>query len=91
MIVNDNIIAREIQGEMVLLNKETGDYFSLNAIGTDIYNCICRGMEVEELINFLHERYDVEYNTFKQDVISLISKLKEKNIILNNQQNKQES
>ena len=84
MIVNDKIIAREIQGETVLLNKESGDYFSLNAVGTDIYNCICRGMETETIVSFLLDRYDVEHNTLKNDVISLVSELKEKKIILNN-------
>ena len=84
MIINDKIIAKEIQGEAVLLNKESGDYFSLNAVGTDIYNCICRGMETETIVSFLLDRYDVEHNTLKNDVISLVSELKEKKIILNN-------
>ena len=84
MIVNGKIIAREIQGETVLLNKESGDYFSLNAVGTDIYNCICKGMETETIVSFLLDRYDVEHNTLKNDVISLVSELKEKKIILNN-------
>jgi len=84
MIVNDKIIAREIQGETVLLNKESGDYFSLNTVGTDIYNCICKGMEIETIVSFLLDRYDVEYNTLKNDVISLVSELKEKKIILKN-------
>jgi len=84
MIINDKIIAREIHGETVLLNKESGDYFSLNTVGTEIFNCICRGMETEDTVSFLLDRYDVEYNTLKNDVISLVSELKEKEIILNN-------
>jgi len=83
MVINEKIIAREIHGEMVLLNKENGDYFSLNSIGTDIYNCFSKGMEIEEITDFLLEKYDVEYKVLKQDVISLISELKEKNIIIN--------
>jgi len=83
MVINEKIIAREIHGEMVLLNKENGDYFSLNSIGTDIYNCLSKGMEIEEITDFLLEKYDVEYKVLKQDVISLISELKEKNIIIN--------
>ena len=90
MIINDKIIAREIQGETVLLNKESGDYFSLNAVGTDIYNCICRGMEIEDIMSFLLDKYDIGYDTLKQDVISLISGLKEKNIILSAQKSKPE-
>ena len=90
MIINDKIIAREIRGETVLLNKESGDYFSLNAVGTDIYNCICKGMEIDVIVSFLLESYGVEHDILKQDVISLVSELKEKNIILNNLYNKPE-
>ncbi|MCX6383220.1 MAG: PqqD family protein [Actinobacteria bacterium] len=90
MIVNDKIVAREIQGETVLLNKETGDYFSLNTVGTEIFNCICKGMEIEVIVDFLLDKYDVEYDTFKQDVVSLVSELSEKKIILNNKHYKPE-
>jgi hypothetical protein len=83
MKINEKIIAREIQGEAVLLNKENGDYFSLNIVGTDIYNCICKGLETEDIVTTLLQKYNVEHDTLKDDVISLISKLKEKKIILN--------
>ena len=82
MIVNDKIIAREIQGETVLLNKESGDYFSLNTIGTEIYNCICKGMEIDAIVKFLLDRYNVEDDILKRDVISLVSELKGKKIII---------
>jgi hypothetical protein len=84
MVVNDKIIAREIQGETVLLNKENGDYFSLNTVGTEIFNCIHKGMEIETIVSFLLARYDVEYNKLKNDVTSLVSELKRKKIILSN-------
>ena len=38
MIINSEIIAKELQGETVLLNKESGDYFTLNNMGTEVYN-----------------------------------------------------
>ena len=85
MIINKKIITREIQGETVLLNQENGDYFSLNGIGTEVYNCICEGMEIEEIVNFLLNKYDVEHDILKNDVASLINKMQEKNILLDKQ------
>ncbi|MDD3777684.1 MAG: PqqD family protein [Actinomycetota bacterium] len=82
MKINENIISREIQGETVLLNKQNGDYFSLNNVGTDIFNCIGQNMEAEAIVNSLFEKYDIEYEQLKSDVLSLISELKEKNILL---------
>ena len=82
MNINKKIIAKEIQGETVLLNKENGDYFSLNKMGTEIYNCICSGKEIDEITGYLFEKYDEEYNTIKKDIEDLISGLKKKNIII---------
>ena len=84
MIINKKIIAREIEGETVLLNKENGDYFSLNNIGTEIYNCICDGMETDEIVSFLFNKYNVEFDTLKCDIESLIDEMQEKNILVKN-------
>ena len=85
MIINKKIITREIQGETVLLNQENGDYFSLNSIGTEVYNCICKGMETEEIVNFLLNKYDASHDTLKNDIVSLINKMQEKNILVDRQ------
>ncbi len=81
MIINSNIIAKDLQGEMVLLNKENGDYFTLNNMGTEVYNCICDGMETGEIIDLLFEKYDISYDKLKADIMSLIDEMKEKNIL----------
>ena len=85
MIINKKIIAKEIKDETVLLNPENGDYFSLNAMGTKVYNCICEGMETEEIVNSLLGEYDIGYDTLKNDIESLVNKMKEKNILIDKQ------
>jgi hypothetical protein len=84
MFINDKIITRQLQGETVLLNMENGDYFTLNQMGTEIFSCISEGMDTEGIIEHLLEIYDAEYDRVKNDVISLIDKMKEKNIIIGN-------
>ena len=81
MKVNKDIIARDIQGDTVLLNMKTGDYFSLNAVGTDIYNCISEGIDNASIIDCLVEKYEVTGEQLKSDVSSLITELKENGII----------
>ena len=61
MIINKNIIARDLQGETVLLNKENGDYFTLNNMGSEVYSCICDGMETGEIVDLLFDKYDIIY------------------------------
>jgi len=81
MKINKDIISRVIQGDTVLLNKITGDYFSLNAVGTDIYNCLINEMEVNSIVDCLVDKYDVNAEQLKSDVIALIENLKENEIV----------
>lgn len=75
MKIKHGIIAREIQGETVLLNMETGDYFSLNTVGNEIYNCITSGMDIDGITTHITDSYDIDENTAKEDVLSLINDL----------------
>ncbi len=83
MKINKNIIARDIQGDMVLLNMITGDYFSLNSVGTDIYDCIVKEMDQSSILTFLLEKYNVDSEILTKDTINLIKELKENDIIEN--------
>ena len=60
MKINKDIIARDIHGDTVLLNIKTGDYFSLNAVGTDIFYCLQEGKNESETITCLLDKYDVD-------------------------------
>ena len=82
MKISDSIIAKEIQGETVLLNKENGDYFSLNKMGTEIYNYISGGKEIEKIADCLFKKYDTEYGIIKKDIEDLIITLKKKSILI---------
>lgn len=81
MKINKDIISRVIQGDTVLLNIITGDYFSLNAVGTDIYNCLVKDMEINSIIDCLVEKYDVTAEQLKSDVLTMISTFRENEII----------
>lgn len=81
MKINKDIIAREIQGDTVLLNLITGDYYSLNAVGTDIYNCITEGKDKDSMLEFLLAKYDVSAVQLKTDISALVSDLRECKII----------
>lgn len=81
MKLKQGIIAREIQGETVLLNMETGDYFSLNPVGNEIYKCISQGMDITGISEYIVATYDIDSKTAENDVISLVNDLKSNGII----------
>ena len=82
MIINSNIIAKDLQGEMVLLNKKNGDYFTLNSMGSEVYNLISDGVETGEIIDLLFDKYDIEYDKLKTDILSLLDEMRNKDILI---------
>lgn len=84
MKISKDIIAREIQGDTVLLNLVTGDYFSLNSVGTDIYNCLAEGLTVEQVRSCLLDKYDVDINQLDNDIALLLSELRTQGIVEEN-------
>lgn len=83
MKISEKIISKKIQGEIVLLNIENGDYFSLNPIGTEIFECISNGMHPSEIVTSLFEKYNVDLKNLENDVNSLIDKMIGKKILTN--------
>lgn len=81
MKINKDIIARDIQGDTVFLNMITGDYYSLNSVGTDIYNCITEEMKIDAIVKRLADKYNVETAQLNRDILDLIADLKENGII----------
>ena len=40
LVVTDGVVSRELDGETVVLNLETGIYFGLDAVATDMWRAI---------------------------------------------------
>ncbi|HEX5417398.1 MAG TPA: PqqD family protein, partial [Chloroflexota bacterium] len=51
--IREAVVWTEIQDESVLLDLETGRYFELNAIGTEIWRMISRRADEDEIVHAL--------------------------------------
>ncbi len=76
-----NILFREMEGEAVLLNVQTGVYFGLDKTGTAIWQMLEKKPRVETALKSMVEEYDVDPATCRQDMMKFISSL-EKNGLL---------
>lgn len=59
-INTSKVIAETIDGEAVLVNFDTGDYFSLDGVGAEIWDLIGSRATVEETVEALSARYDAD-------------------------------
>ena len=68
VIVNDSVVFAELDQEAVLLNVETGVYFGLDELGTEIWNLLAKGATENEIVDRLGAEYEVEPDQLRADV-----------------------
>ena len=69
--IDDQVVFRELEGEMVLLNLETGIYFGLDPIGTRIWMLLREHESLQQVFKVLLQEYDVPEPALKADLLRL--------------------
>jgi hypothetical protein len=87
-IVDSTIISRspsvltaEVDGEVVMMSIEQGQYFGLDDIGSDIWKRIERPCSFAALIDGLAVDYDADRATILADVHSLLLRMAEQDVV----------
>jgi hypothetical protein len=68
-------VSTDLDGETVILNLESGTYYSLDPVGTRIWSLIQESKTVGEIRDIILEEYEVEPDRCEQDIIALIEQL----------------
>jgi hypothetical protein len=79
--VHPSVIARELSGETVLLNLESGIYYGLDAVGTRVWQLIMEGCTIAAVCETMIAEYDVAPEVLRGDVARLVSELRERGIV----------
>ena len=69
--IDDQVVFRELEGEMVLLNLETGIYFGLDPVGTRIWTLLREHESLQQVFEVLLQEYDVPEPVLKADLLRL--------------------
>jgi len=78
MKLKKNIATSE---EGFIFNPSTGDSFSVNPIGTEILAFLKKDKPLDEIIEIMCEKYDVDRSIFEKDMDDFTSQLKEYTIL----------
>ncbi len=81
IIFADTVFAQEVDGEMVLLDMESENYFGLDEVGTAIWQAIQEDGLLQNVLETLLEQYDVEEEVLKKDLIGFVEKLVESGLV----------
>ncbi len=74
-------ISTTMDGETVVLNTESGRYFSLNRVGNTPWEALRGAQTTAALVATVVERYDVDLETATRDVRELLATLEEAGLV----------
>ncbi len=77
----ETVFAQEVDGEMVLLDMESENYFGLDEVGTAIWQAMQEKETLREVFEVLKEQYEVESEVLENDLSDFVGKLVESGLV----------
>ena len=73
---------RDLGGDLIILNFNSGMYYALDSVGVRIWELIQTPITVEGIRDAIVEEYDVDSDSCTNDLIALCQKLVDKGLIV---------
>jgi len=77
----DTVFAQEVDGEMVLLDMNSENYFGLDEVGTAIWQAMQETETLKEVFEVLLDQYDVEPEVLEKDLLGFVDKLAQSGLV----------
>lgn len=71
----NDVLFKEVGGEAVVLNLETGKYYGLDEVGARMWTLLLEKNQVQAVYHTLAEEFEVSQEQLKQDLLSLVNQL----------------
>lgn len=73
--VPQEVLARQVGGETVMLDLAKGTYFGLDPVGARMWQLLGEGKALAEVCDAIVEEYDVLRDAVERDLLELVEKL----------------
>ncbi|NOR55616.1 MAG: PqqD family peptide modification chaperone [Sulfurovum sp.] len=77
----ETVFAQEVDGEMVLLDMESENYFGLDEVGTSIWQAMQDDADLDKVFAALLEQYEVPEAVLKSDLLNFVDRLQESGLV----------
>lgn len=81
-INSTNVAAKVIDGEAILINLDTGAYYSMDNVGSRIWSLIESQRSVDDIVGSVAAEYEVSRETVHADVQRVIAELIAEDLII---------
>jgi hypothetical protein len=82
MINRPDVVSEEMGNEIVVINLESGCYYTLNETASIIWNLISNGFSNKKIINHIIENHKVAKKTFIKDIEDFLKLMIEEKLIV---------
>ena len=79
--VAPDIVFREVDGEAVILNLDSGLYFGLDQVGTRIWQLVQEHGSLQKVFETMCDEFDVGSDTLERDLLGLMDELCAKGLV----------
>lgn len=79
---SEHALVKQAGEELVVLHSKSGNYYTLNPLGRQIWNFCQTPKSEEEIIKFVSEEHGVATETVKTDVVDYLESLVAENIFV---------
>jgi hypothetical protein len=78
---NEDVHSAVLEGESVLLNLSTGRYYTLNAVGSLIWDMCSGEWSLAHVVSAICDQFDVTVQKAQDDLIGLVVQLEQEGLI----------
>ena len=75
VLVKNNIVSCDLDGEEAILNMNDGIYYGLDPVGAKIWNLIQKSTSINSIVDVILREFEVDSNSCRADIIELIEEL----------------
>ena len=79
---DDNVLGAEVNDQIALMNPKMGRYYTLDAIGADIWRRMAQPINANELINTVCADYRGDPARIAVDIRELLDKMAEHGLVV---------
>jgi hypothetical protein len=78
----DNALFQQVMDEAVILDSKSGQYFTLDAIGTQMVQEISEGKSIQQVVGLIEKQYDASREQITADLLELLGQMKSKGLLI---------
>ena len=82
LVLSPEAIAQEVSGETVILDLRSEQYFSLDPVGSRVWQCLKAGESMDTVHSQLVSEYDVDPDQLTADLESLVASLIDAGLVI---------